>query len=148
MSGTVSTRRALRVCAGRNQSHRGGRPALSHDQMATGQTRRPTIRSKPTTLRDEAANPLQDAIGRSRPFERVSATVGLRFRETGFSGAETMASKRPVTFIRSSAETKRPHETPPIRRLLHDTGKSLFVGDCVGGLELPTKRLSVACSEH
>src|SRR5260370_36181276 len=24
-------------------------------------------------------------------------------------------------------------ETPPIRRLLHDTGKSLFVGDCVVG---------------
>jgi hypothetical protein len=36
-------------------------------------------------------------------------------------------------------------------RYLHDTGKSLFVWDCVvglGGLELPTKRLSVASSEQ
>jgi hypothetical protein len=35
----------------------------------------------------------------------------------------------------------------PIRRNLHDTGKSLFVWDCVvglGGLEPPTKRLSAA----
>jgi hypothetical protein len=49
------------------------------------------------------------------PFERVSATVGLCFRETGFCGAETAALKRPVIFNRSSAETKRPHENPPVR---------------------------------
>jgi len=41
-------------------------------------------------------------------FERVSATVGLRFRETGFCGAETTALKGPVTFSRSSAETRCP----------------------------------------
>jgi hypothetical protein len=42
-----------------------------------------------------------------------------------------MAPERPVTFNRSSAETKAPHENPDIRRYLHDTGKSLFVCDCV-----------------
>src|SRR5580693_2600688 len=68
-------------------------------------------------------------VKRGPPFERVSATVGLCFRETGFCGAETAASKRPVTFNRSSAETKAPHENPPIRRYLHDTRKSLFVWD-------------------
>jgi hypothetical protein len=81
---------------------------------------------------------------RLAPFERVSATVGLCFRETGFCGAETAASKRPVTFNRSSAVTKRPHENPPVRPNLQDTGKSLFVWDCVvelGGLEPPTKRI-------
>jgi hypothetical protein len=56
----------------------------------------------------------------------VSTSVGLYFRETGFCGSETAASKRPVTFNRSLAETKPPHENPPIRRYLHDTGKSLF----------------------
>jgi hypothetical protein len=57
----------------------------------------------------------------------------------------------PVTFNRSSTETKSPHENPPIRRYSHGIGKSLFVWDCVvglGGLELPTKRLSVASSEQ
>jgi hypothetical protein len=77
-------------------------------------------------------------------FERVSTTVGLYFRETGFCRAETAAPKRPVTVNRSSAETKALHENPEIRRHLHDTRKSPFVWDCVvglGGLELPTKRL-------
>jgi hypothetical protein len=63
----------------------------------------------------------------------------VRFRETGFYGAETAASKRSVTFNRSLAETKPPHENPPIRRHLRETGKSLFVCDCVvdlRGLEL------------
>jgi hypothetical protein len=43
------------------------------------------------------------------------------------------------------------YESPPIRRFLYDTGKSLFVWDCVvglRGLELPTNRLSGARSEH
>ena len=44
--------------------------------------------------------------------------------ETGIWKAETTASKRPVTFNRSAAETKRPHEKPPGQRHLHDTGKS------------------------
>jgi hypothetical protein len=71
----------------------------------------------------------------SRPIRTESrATVGLCFRETGFFGTETVASKRPVTFDRSSAETKSPRENPPIRRYLHDTGKSLFLWDCVVGL--------------
>jgi hypothetical protein len=42
-------------------------------------------------------------------------------------------------------------ENPPVRLYSHDPGKSLFGLDCgVGlrGLELPTKRLSAACSEH
>jgi hypothetical protein len=49
---------------------------------------------------------------------------------------------------------KPPHNAafrPPIRRCLHDTGKSLFLWDCVvglRGLELPTNRLSAARSEH
>ena len=73
-------------------------------------------------------------IKRSPPFERVSATVGLCFRETGFCQGETAASKRPVTFNRSSTETKSPHENPPIRRYSHGIGKSLFVWDCVVGL--------------
>jgi hypothetical protein len=46
-------------------------------------------------------------------FERVSANVGLCFRETRLCGAETRASKKAVTFNRSSAETKPPHENPP-----------------------------------
>jgi hypothetical protein len=82
-----------------------------------------------------------ERAARPETFERVSDNVSLRFRETGFCGAETAASKRPVTFNRSLAETKPPHENPPIRRYLHDTGKSLFVWDCVvglGGLELLT----------
>jgi hypothetical protein len=39
---------------------------------------------------------------------------------------------------------KTSNEIPPIRRYLQDTGKSLFVWDCVvdlGGLKLRTKRL-------
>ena len=66
----------------------------------------------------------------------------LRRRDCGVEKA------RHVQLI--SAETKPPHENPPIRRYLHDTGKSQFVCDCVvelGGLELPTKRLS-AGSEY
>jgi hypothetical protein len=77
-------------------------------------------------------------------FERVSATVGLRFRETGFWGAETPAPKRPRDIQPIVSRDKAPRENPPIRRYLHDTGKSLFVWDCVvgpGGLEPPTKRL-------
>jgi hypothetical protein len=74
-------------------------------------------------------------VGRSnrgvRPLERVSAAVGLCFPETGFCWAETAASKRPVTFNRSSTETKSPHEKPPIRRYSHGVGKSLFVWDSV-----------------
>jgi hypothetical protein len=85
------------------------------------------------------------------PIRTSLTTVGLCFRETGFCAAETAASKKPVTFNRSSAETKSPHENPPIRAYLHDKGKSLFLWDCVvglGGLELPTKRLSAASSDH
>jgi hypothetical protein len=50
----------------------------------------------------------------------------------------------PVALNRSSAETKPPHENPPIRRYLQDTGKSPFVWDCVvgsGGLEPSTNWL-------
>jgi hypothetical protein len=46
-------------------------------------------------------------IGAAHHFERVSATVGLSFWETGFCGAETAATKRPVT-----AETKPPARKP------------------------------------
>ena len=49
-------------------------------------------------------------------------------------------------------QRQRPRtKNPPIRRYLHDNRKSLFVWDCVvglGGLELPTKRLSVASFEQ
>jgi hypothetical protein len=58
----------------------------------------------------------------------------IGFRETRFCGAETTASKKAVTSNRSSAETKRPRENPPVRPYLHDTGKSLFAWDCVVGL--------------
>ena len=70
-------------------------------------------------------------VKRGPTFERVSASVGLCSRETGFCWAETAASKRPVTFNRSSTETKSPHENPPIRRYSRGIGKSLFVSDCV-----------------
>jgi hypothetical protein len=73
--------------------------------------------------------------GRAAPSSAIrtsfSIISGLCFRETGFCAAEIAASKRPVTFNGSSAETKSPCENPPIRRCLHDTGKSLFVWDCV-----------------
>jgi hypothetical protein len=48
------------------------------------------------------------------------------FPGNGILRAETVASKSPVTHNRTSAETKRPHEDPPVRRYLHDPGKSLF----------------------
>ena len=73
------------------------------------------------------------------------------FPGTGILGAETAVSKRPVTFDRSSVETKPLHENPPIRLYLHDTEKSLFVWDCMvglGGLEIPTKRLSATSPAH
>jgi hypothetical protein len=62
-----------------------------------------------------------------------SSSVSLRFRETGFCGAETAGAEkaRPIQPIVS--RDKAPHENPPIRRHLHDTGKSLFVWDCVVG---------------
>jgi hypothetical protein len=50
-----------------------------------------------------------------------------------FAGRRQRRRKGPVTFNRSSAETKAPHENPEIRRYLHDTRKSLFVWDCVVG---------------
>ena len=42
------------------------------------------------------------------------------------AGQRQRRRKAPVTFNRSSAETKRPLENPPVRCYLHDTGKSLF----------------------
>ena len=40
-------------------------------------------------------------VKRGPPFERVSTSVGLCFRETGFCWAETAVSKKPVTLNRS-----------------------------------------------
>jgi hypothetical protein len=62
----------------------------------------------------------------------------LRGRDSGVEKA--------LTFNRSLAETKPPHENPQIRRFLHDAGKSFCVG-LLRGLELPTKRLSAASPE-
>ena len=59
------------------------------------------------------------------------------------SGVEKARHIQPIV-----SRDKTPQENPPIRRYLHDTGKSLFVWDCVvelGGLEPPTKRLSSNC---
>jgi hypothetical protein len=59
-----------------------------------------------------------------------------------------------ITFCHVRFSSERPlldDENPPAGRYLHDTGKSLFARDCVvglGGLELPTKQLSVASSEQ
>jgi hypothetical protein len=86
-----------------------------------------SVRARDTVVNENEPGSVQKSA-------RGEATVGLCFRETGFCGAETAASKRPVTFNRSSAETKPPHENPPIRRYLHDTRKSLFVWDCMVGL--------------
>jgi hypothetical protein len=72
-----------------------------------------------------ARRPPSPSWGRPEAGAPLRTDLSLRFRETGFCGAETAASKRPVTFNRSSAETKPPHENPAIRRYLHDTGKSL-----------------------
>ena len=85
------------------------------------------------------------------PLRKTYANAGLRCRETRFCGAETKAPKRHVKSNRQLAETKRAHESPPVRGYSQRAGKSLFARDCVvgpGGLELPTKRLSAACSEH
>jgi hypothetical protein len=68
-------------------------------------------------------------------FSRHSRSL---FPGNSFLGAETAPRKGPFTFNLSSAETKRPDENPSVGRYLHDTGKSLFVRDCVvelGGLE-------------
>jgi hypothetical protein len=60
----------------------------------------------------------------------------LRSRD---SGVKKIGHIQPIV-----SRDKVPHENPPIRRCLHDTGESLFLWDCVvelGGLELPTNRL-------
>ena len=78
------------------------------------------------------------------PSNPQTATVGLRFRETGFCRAETAASKRPVKLNRSSTETKSRTKNPPFgairtasgnlclyrtvwwaRELCHGTAKSM-----------------------
>ena len=68
------------------------------------------------------AGALANRVARPRyrqtaPFERVSATVGLCFRETGFCGAETAASKRPVTFNRFVSRDKVPARKPTLSAL-------------------------------
>ena len=47
----------------------------------------------------------------------------LRGRDNGVEKARHI---QPIV-----SRDKRPHENPPVRRHLHDTGKSLFVWDCV-----------------
>jgi len=68
-----------------------------------------------------------------KPLQHAAPIASIRtslrqyrslFPGTGFCGAETAASKMPVTF-NTSAKTKRLHETSPIRRYLHDTGNCL-----------------------
>jgi len=55
------------------------------------------------------------------PFERVSANVGLCFRETGFCRAETPAPKRPVNF----QPIVRRDEVPP----RNPANSGLFLGN-------------------
>jgi hypothetical protein len=114
-------------------------PGLSN-RAASSRVQNASGSSHQSSQIKQVARPASDAQSNESP-----ATVGLCFRETGLWGAETVASERAVRFNLSSAETKRPDENPPVRHYLHDTGKSLFARDCVvglGGLELPTKRLS------
>jgi hypothetical protein len=77
--------------------------------------------------------------------EPVSGERSLCFRETGFCKAETKPPKKPLISNRQIVETKCADESPPVRGYSQRAGKSLFARDCVvglGGLELPTKRLS------
>jgi hypothetical protein len=120
-------------------------PGLSN-RAASSRVQNASGSSHQSSQIKQVARPASDAQSNESP-----ATVGLCFRETGLWGAETVASERAVRFNLSSAETKRPDENPPVRHYLHDTGKSLFVWDCVvglRGLELPTKRLSAVSSDH
>src|SRR6516225_8112437 len=67
------------------------------------------------------------------------------FPGNGFLPAETSAPEWPLRQTSLLKETNHAHETRLIRVILRQLGKSQFAQDCVvglGGLELPTKRLS------
>ena len=98
-----------------------------------------------------AARNAPSSLALTQHSNRVSANAGLRCGETEFSWAETKAPRRLLKSNRQIAETKCVHESPPLWGYSQRAGKSLLARDCVvglGGLELPTKRLSAASSEH
>src|SRR6516225_661968 len=69
----------------------------------------------------------------------------------GILPAETNVPEWPLRQTSHLKETNHAHETRLFRVIPPQMGKSLFAPDCVvglGGLELPTKRLSVASSEY
>ena len=68
-------------------------------------------------------------------LRRVSATVGLCFREKGLCGAETAASKRPVTFNLSSAETKPRKKTHQFGAICTTPGNLCLYGTAWWGWE-------------
>jgi hypothetical protein len=88
----------------------------------------------------------------SKPHSNESPSLSVSVSgKRDFSGQRQRRRKGPSRSSDRQLRQKPPHENPPIRHYLHDTGKSLFVWDCVvglRGLELPTNRLSAARSEH
>jgi hypothetical protein len=58
-----------------------------------------------------------------RSFARIGSVSVSGKRDFGGrdNGVETVRHIQPIV-----SRDKRPHENPPVRRYLHDTGKSLF----------------------
>ena len=73
-------------------------------------------------------------LGRDNAFEQVSDNVSLRFRETGFCGAETTASK-PVRHIQLIvSRDKVPSRNPANSGLFIGDREISVCRDCVVGL--------------
>ena len=92
---------------------------------------------RPEASETASSRPIRTSLGHCRSLFPGNGIV--RGRDSGVEKARHIQS--------IVSRDKTPQENPPIRRYLHDTGKSLFVWNCVvelGGLELPTKRLSAA----
>src|SRR6516162_4705375 len=78
-----------------------------------------------------AAPHASDFLRRNRHSNRVSASRGLRFRETGFRGQRKMRRNDLPTVTMPFSENEPSHRSPPIRGLSYTFRKSPVAHDCV-----------------